>query len=300
MAATSAGARVAFKNILFATDFSEASEAALPFALTVARRFDAKLYTFHMLTPMPYDYSTPMLAETLIEAQEDAVRTDMRRLESQLTGVPHEAIVELGLEIWPVLEREANKYNVDLLVFGTHGRTGGERLLLGSVAEEVFRRSTIPVLTIGPQVRASAHNDARFHCVLFPTDFTPESLAAAPLAISLAQENQAKLVLLHVIPERDRQAELRGGSNSVADAMGRLHDLVPEGAELWCRPETIVQFGKPFDRILDVAADRKADLIVLGVRGAKGHLGAATHIERATAHNVVVQALCPVLTVRQQ
>ncbi len=298
MVTTHAGTRIAFKNVLFSTDFSAASEAALPFAVAIARRFGAKLYTFHVLTPMPYDYSTPMLAETLIEAQEEAVRTDMQRLESQLSGVPHEAIVELGLEIWPIIEREAAKHGVDLLVFGTHGRTGPQRLLLGSIAEEVFRRSLIPVLTIGPHVTSSVHNDGRFHSVLFATDFTPESLAAAPYAISLAQENQAKLTLLHIIPERNGQAEYRGSANSVADAMAKLHDLVPSEAELWCRPNTTVEFGRPSDGILEAARKSKADLIVLGVRGAKGHLGAATHVERATAHNVVVRATCPVLTVR--
>ena len=154
------------------------------------------------------------------------------------------------------------------------------------------------MLTIGPHVTSSVHNDGRFHSVLFATDFTPESLAAAPYAISLAQENQAKLTLLHIIPERNGQAEYRGSANSVADAMAKLHDLVPSEAELWCRPNTTVEFGRPSDGILEAARKSKADLIVLGVRGAKGHLGAATHVERATAHNVVVRATCPVLTVR--
>ena len=153
MVATHIGTRIAFKNVLFSTDFSGASEAALPFALAIARRFGAKLYTFHVLTPMPYDYSTPMLAETLIEAQEEGVRNDMQRLESQLSDVPHEAIVELGLEIWPIIEREAAKRGVDLLVLYTNGLTGAKRLLLGSVAEEVFRRSLIP----GGHDRAACH-----------------------------------------------------------------------------------------------------------------------------------------------
>jgi nucleotide-binding universal stress UspA family protein len=74
--------------------------------------------------------------------------------------------------------------------------------------------------------------------------------------------------------------------------------MVPEAAELWCRPEATVRFGNPADRILEAAKEHEADLIVLGVRDAAGHLGAATHLERTTAHRVVVQATCPVLTVR--
>jgi nucleotide-binding universal stress UspA family protein len=183
---------------------------------------------------------------------------------------------------------------MDLVILGTHGRTGAMKLLLGSVAEEIFRRASVPVLTIGPSVRKATHSGGRFHRVLFPTDFTPEAQGAAPQAVSMAQENQARLLLLNVM----RKGTDKAGQDSVANVMHQLYELVPQAAELWCRPEATVRFGNPSERILEVASEHDADLIVLGVRDAVGRLGAATHLERTTAHRVVAHAAYPVLTVR--
>lgn len=296
MATVEPSTRISLKNILYLTDFSEPSEAALPFAAAIAREYGAMVRALHVLTPAPYVYTTPELTAAAIEGQEEGAQTEMRKVESQLTGLPHETILERGIAVWPTLERAIKDYHIDLIVLGTHGRTGAQKFLLGSVAEEIFRRSSVPVLTIGPLVRSGVHNGAQFHRVLFATDFTPESLAAAPYAVSLAQENQARLDLLHIIREPE-VTEIRGAA-SVANAMHQLHELVPKDAELWCRPEAVVQYGSPAERILEAAKERGADLIVLGVRSAAGHLGAATHLERATAHKVVAHAACPVLTVR--
>jgi nucleotide-binding universal stress UspA family protein len=133
--------------------------------------------------------------------------------------------------------------------------------------------------------------------ILYATDFTPASRAAAPYAISLAQEHQAHLVLLHVI-ETPRAGELAHGGEFVSATMQLLRDLVPPEAELWCEPEHVVDYGSPADLILKLAEQRHAHLIVLGVRKPEGSLGLATHFARATAYKVVSQASCPVLTVR--
>lgn len=292
------GSRIALKNILYLTDFSEPSEAALPFAASIAREYDGKIYALQVLTPAMYTYTPPELTADAITAQEECAERDMLRLTAQLAGIPHETIVERGVGVWPTIERALKQYGIDLIVLGTHGRTGAVKLLLGSVAEEIFRRSRVPVLTIGPSVRHGTHGSARFHRVLFATDFTPESLAAASYAISLAQENEAGLLLFHVIPDGDREKRDNSTETSVANIMYELGELVPKDAELWCRPETIVDYGSPGEKILEVAKRRGADLIVLGVRDAAKHLGAATHLERTTAHKVVAHAQCPVLTVR--
>jgi nucleotide-binding universal stress UspA family protein len=134
--------------------------------------------------------------------------------------------------------------------------------------------------------------------VLHANDFSPEARAAAPYAISLAQENQAHLVLLHVMDGRSNRFAPGGAGMSIAVAMHELLELVPEDAELWCRPEPVVQYGQAAERILEEANGRRADLIVLGVRGAAGHLRAATHFRRSVAYQVVANARCPVLTVR--
>jgi nucleotide-binding universal stress UspA family protein len=231
-----------------------------------------------------------------LDAQEDDAQANMQRVKAQLVGLPNETIIERNTGVWPALESAIKELSIDLIVVGTHGRTGAQKLLLGSVAEEIFRRSHVPVLTIGPSEKRGAHRGARFHHVLFATDFSEDSLAAAGYALSMAQENEAKLTLLHVMKEPelfDKTAEDR-----ISSASFRLHEIVPEAAESWCRPDTVVRFGTAADRILDVAKDRDVDLIVLGVRGNRGVPGAATHLERATAHKVVVHAPCPVLTVR--
>jgi nucleotide-binding universal stress UspA family protein len=298
MASVQMGARVVLRNILYLTDFSEPSEVALPFAASIAREYGAKVHAYHVLIPATYAYTTPELTAAAIEGQEDAASANMQRVGAYLGSVPHETIVERGTGIWSSLEEAIKDYAIDLIVLGTHGRTGAQKLLLGSVAEEVFRRSHVPVLTIGPGERRGAHRGARFHHVLFATDFTNESLAAAPYALSMAQENEARLTLLHVMKEPETKPYDKSVEDAMSSAFFRLHELVPQTAESWCKPEAVVEFGNPAEQILKTAKERGADLIVLGVRGRKGVPGAATHLERATAHKVVVHAECPVLTVR--
>jgi len=298
MKAVETGTRIALKNILLLTDFSEPSEAALPFAAAVAREYGAKVHALHVLIPAPVAYVSPDTLSLSLEAQQESAQVEMERIESQLTGVPHEVSIVNGGAVWPAVEQQIAEQQADMIVLGTHGRTGAQRLLLGSVAEEILRQTHIPVLTIGPEVPWAVHNGARFHRVLFATDFTPESLAATPYAVSFAQENEAGLILVHVVRLRDPAVEPCPSGPSVANIMHELHELVPNDAELWCRPQTVVEFGEPGEQILNVACERRADLIVLGVRSAAGHLRAATHLGRTTAHMIVAHAKCPVLTVR--
>jgi len=288
------------KNILFLTDFSEPSEAALPFAATLARGYGAKVHALHVLIPAPYVYLPPGLTGAAIEAAEERAQAEMQRVESLLAGLEHQTLVERGIEVWPAVRRAIEEDNVDLIVLGTHGRTGAEKLLFGSVAEEIFRRSPVPVLTIGPGVRSSVHNGGRFRRVLFATDFTPESLAGAPYAVTLAQENQAQLLLLLVMRKSllANEGDKKLFDMSVAEAMHRLYEIVPRDADLDFPPEVVVEYGDPADRIVEFAIQRGIDLIVIGVRSAAGRLGAATHLERATAHKIVAHAHCPVLTAR--
>ncbi|HXX20105.1 MAG TPA: universal stress protein [Candidatus Acidoferrum sp.] len=298
MAGVQTGSRVVLKNVLYLTDFSEPSEAALPFASSIAREYGAKVYAYHVLIPATYTYTTPELTAAAIEGQEEAALANMQRVDAHLSGLPHETIVERGTGIWSSLEQAMKDYEIDLIVLGTHGRTGAQKLLMGSVAEEVFRRSHVPVLTIGPGERRGAHRGARFRHVLFATDFSAEALAAAPYALSMAQENEARLTLLHVMKEPETKPFDKATEDAISSALFQLHEIVPETAESWCRPEAVVEFGNAAEQILKTAMERGADLIVLGVRGGRGVPGAATHLERATAHKVVVHALCPVLTVR--
>jgi nucleotide-binding universal stress UspA family protein len=299
MATMQARVQVKLRNILYLTDFSQPSEAALSFATALGRGYGARVHALHVLLPTPYPYAGPGLTAAALEAEEEAAQAEMQRVDSQLAGLQHETIVERGFSVWPAVQQAIQDRDIDLIVAGTHGRTGADKLLLGSVAEEIFRRSPVPVLTIGPGVRGDAHNAARFHRLLFATDLTPESLAGAPYAVSLAVENKSRLLMLLVMPKpaHSSAVDTRLRQTSAAEAMHRLHDVVPKDAKLEFPAEVIVDYGEPAERIVEIAKKCGADLIVLGVRKS-AHLGAATHLERAVAHKVVAHAPCPVLTAR--
>jgi nucleotide-binding universal stress UspA family protein len=303
-------AGISLKNILFATDFSEASDAALPYAAAIARRYDSQLHVAHIMSPasyiIPSQPGDPVTFDSIHEAALSDVRQRMETLASHLETIPHHNYVREG-EVWESLSDIIQTHEIDLLVLGTRGRTGLEKFVLGSKAEEILRQATCPVLTVGPKVGgrvklSAIESDGRnftpvdisLRQILYATDFSPESLAAAPFATSLAQEFQAKLTLLHVI-EKFEDMGRRPGPIDIA--LQRLEKLVPEEANLWCSPKPSVQLGPPADCILQEAPNCKTDLIVLGVRSAAGHLGAATHLPWATVHKVIAQAHCPVLTI---
>jgi nucleotide-binding universal stress UspA family protein len=253
----------------------------------------------HVQLPPPIEYGSKQLITATMNAVEDACVEGIRKTELVLGGIPHDSAVVKGGDVWPTVERELAERRADIIVVGTHGRTGFQRLLLGSVAEEIFRQSPLPVLTIGPHVSTGGKEGAQFKRILLATDFQEESGAAVPYALSFAQEYEAELDLLHVIRARDEKAEHKGDAMAASAAMHRLHDLVPSEALAWCRPHSIVRYGDAGAQILGAAAELKSDLIVMGVRGAPHRLGRATHLERAVAHRVVTRATCPVLTVRR-
>jgi nucleotide-binding universal stress UspA family protein len=182
-------------------------------------------------------------------------------------------------------------------VLGTRGRSGAAKFFLGSRAEEILREVPCAVLTVGPHSHLGPPRGGEFTEILYATDFSPASAGAANYAISLAQEFQAHLTLLHVILE-DNSGDLVHATELVGSAERLLRKLVPPEAEMWCEPRFAVEHGPAAEKILEIGNERKADLIVLGVRRPSGFPGAATHLPMATAHKVVTYATCPVLTAR--
>jgi nucleotide-binding universal stress UspA family protein len=296
MKAATASTRIALKNILFATDFSPAAEAALPYALGLAKQFGAKVHGLHVRFPATYPIVGPDALPIVLEAAEEQARFEARQMHEMLEAVPHAVTVTEG-DLWPALAEIVAKDQIDLIVMGTHGRTGVSRALLGSTAEETFRKSACPVLTVGPYVSNNTARRLAMKQILFATDFSEESLAALPYAVSMAQEHQSKLTLLNVAPE-PVAGELVHAGTYAESTMRRLRALVPDGADLWCEPNCRVEQGREADKIMEVATALGADLIVLGVHKPEGGVGAATHLLRSIAHQVVANAQCPVLTVR--
>lgn len=287
--------RVQIKNVIFATDFSKAAAAALPFAVRIAKSFGAKLFAVHAKTPENYALPTPEVLPAA-NAQLEEYTVELRRdLYNRFPSVESEVLVAEG-GVWAVMEGVAEEKKADLIVVGTSGRGGIGKFILGSVAEEILRRAKCPVLTVGPHSLTEPPREAKFKKIVYATNFGEGSPAAAAYAVALAQEYQAQLTLLHVI-EHPKTGELVRPHELEAAALDRLRGLIPPDAELWCEPRTIVLEGAPADRILQTAEKENADLIVMGVREAKGVLR-ATHLPGAVAHQVVSHATCPVLTVR--
>src|SRR5271167_241181 len=116
MSMVEASPRIALKTILFLTDFSQPSEAALPFAAAIARRYRAKVYSLSVFTPAPYVYTTPELTATAIEAEEENAKAEMRRVEAAFAGLSHETIVERGIGVWPAVQQAMREHAIDLVV----------------------------------------------------------------------------------------------------------------------------------------------------------------------------------------
>lgn len=287
---------VRLTNILVGTDFSPASARALEYALSVARRYEAKVFLVHVITSEANAMLAPELISVTYEKEARAAQDEMEEIviSGRLHGVPHETVIEHGA-LWPTVEALIAKHHIDLVVVGTRGIGGVEKFLLGSSTEEIFRQAKCPVLTVGPVVRGVTAREVEFKNILFATEFGLGAEREASYAFSFAQEHQANLTMLHVVRHAEDYSE--AGLALKREAIVReLAELVPVGAELWCKPEFRMRLGDPVEEILEVAREMKADLIVIGAKRGKGL--AAGHVPRTVAYRVVLGAPCPVLTVR--
>ena len=144
--------KVSLAKILVTTDFSPESDRALDYALALARRYDARIYLAHVLAPDPFLYAEPALAEATYEKVRQTAEQGMADIlvSGKLRGVPHEVLLEEG-RVWPVVAKLIQKHEVDLVVTATHGRGKGKKVLIGSVAEEIFRQADCAVMTVGPR-----------------------------------------------------------------------------------------------------------------------------------------------------
>src|SRR3974390_2211351 len=154
------GKKVSLTKILVTTDFSEVSDRALDYAIALARRYDARIYLAHVITPDPFQFAEPQLAQATYEKVRQAAEegiTDIL-ISGKLRGVPHEVLMEEG-NVWPTLERLILEHEMNILVCGTHGRGKVQKILIGSVAEEIFRQADTAVLTVGPAVKGEPRTE---------------------------------------------------------------------------------------------------------------------------------------------
>lgn len=303
--------KAVFKNILVATDFSEASDRALRDALALDAEGDARIWVVHALAKNPQQYSTLENPPELDVERVEAEKQMRKMVEGVTTARKVEAQVRLG-KVGDVVARVIAEENIDLLVIGTRGRGAISKLALGSVAEELLRVAPCPVLTIGP--RAEVRSTARrmeFRTILFATDFGRASAKALPLALALARANQAKLILLHmtapmpmVSASLSAYAPASMAAEDVAQweatthklSLERMKEDLPRETGLEQEPEFIVGMEFLPEGILTAAAERKVDLIVMGANRSASPRAAA-HIPWSIVPEVVRGAACPVLTV---
>lgn len=307
---------IEIKSILCPVDFSDFSRHALAHAVVIARWYEATLTVLHAYAggPPPVLFSSnlgpvpvqPIPAPAPPHEMREAMLADLKRFAESVSAAGAEMRFEArpGGAVRAILD-EAKAVSADFIVLGTHGRGGLDRLVLGSVTEKVLRKASCPVLTVPPPVSApSADALTLFKRILCPIDFSEPSITALSYGVSLAQEADAQLLLLHVIegmPDSDRWKQpnpfiVEYLRVSEKEALARLRAAVPKEASTWCHPEELLATGKPYREILRVARERDVHLIVMGVHGRNPldlmFLG-------STTNHVVRAATCPVLTLRR-
>jgi nucleotide-binding universal stress UspA family protein len=308
---------IEIQRILCPIDFSEYSRHALDHAVALARWYGSTVTVLHVFSTVPVAAFAPGMPDfepiVLTTADRDQLLVDLKRFveAESAPGVSIDGVIREGDAVGEILSL-ATDMKADLMVMGTHGRSGFERLLLGSVTEKLLRKASCPVLTVPRR-----HPDAvpatpvLFKQILCPVDFSECAMHALNYAMSVAQEADAHLTVLYVLgDEQDVTPDAYGAIlmndlESLAafrrrheeDARKRLAQAVPQSVAAYCSVETMVSSGgKPSREILRIAAEQQTDLIVVGVQGR----GAANVMFfGSTTNHVVREASCPVLTIRR-
>jgi nucleotide-binding universal stress UspA family protein len=288
--------RVAPKKILWATDFSSASKAALPHALALASHYASNLYVAHVISPEFIDFLPPEETETKIEQARKFTDEELEPLleAARQRGISCQPLVGEGA-IWDVLSDMIRQNETDLIIVGTHGRRGLGKLLVGSVAEEVFRMAPCAVLTVGPKTSETSSPDVQLVHILYPVEFVPDTSPGAAYAVSLAEEYRARLTIMKVFEEMAPSPEEK---DQIQEPVHHwLDDHVPAESDLRPRTSFELGFGRASEAILKFARDRNVDLIVMNAQRTDPVL--AAHLpETDTAYRVVCTASCPVLIAR--
>jgi nucleotide-binding universal stress UspA family protein len=301
---------IEIRRILCPIDFSDFSRRALDHAIAIARWYGATVTALHVFSPTPVAAygPDPVVFEPIVlsDADRDHLLAETKAFvrPEGAQAVTIDAVVREGSPATEILD-QATSMNADLLVIGTHGRSGFERLLLGSVAGRVLRRALCPVLTVPRGLQhAVPSGPVLFKRIVCAVDFSECSMQALKYALSLAQEADGCLTVVHVLaPDFVGQVGIGEEHVSIAEfqrqqeaqARQLLERAVPQSAANYCMADSMLLRGKPWREILGVASDRQAELIVMGVQGR----GAADLLFfGSTTQHVVREATCPVLTLR--
>ncbi|HET7871160.1 MAG TPA: universal stress protein [Terriglobales bacterium] len=286
--------RIHLKRILYATDFSCSALAALPTVCALARHYGSEVYVQHVSATLPYVMAAPEAICLAEEKSERAIRAEMEKLLRQepMKGLATKLLISSGDPAEEIL-RAVRDNEIDLAVAATHGRTGFMRLLMGSLAEELFRILPCPMLTVGPHLDQRFQRPEAVRKIVCAMDLSAESRAVFPVVASLAAEFRAGIVLVHVLPLPERAHD--GWLELAGTKRKELERMFASEVDPRCRLEVCVDFGDPAERVLACAAAHRADVIALGVRPA-GPL--AQHLRTTTPYKLIMGSQCPVLTCR--
>lgn len=292
---------VALKSILVATDFSETANHALKHGIAIARHYGATLYVVYVVSSIWFTLTGPESVELVARASERDIDLLLNELvgSGRLKGIEVRPVVLKG-NIDEEVESFARAHQVDLVVVSTHGRCGMARLVFGSVAQLISKCCSCPVLTVGPHscnpwLDSPADSGKP---LLFATTFSKACAKALPYAISLANDLERQLFLLHVLPPHHVRAARRDGViDHEASALAHLNTIIPLDANLKCTPTLLVESCGPADGILRVAKRIHAVTIIMGVdRDSNSDL--TTRLPGSVTDHVNREAICQVLTVR--
>jgi nucleotide-binding universal stress UspA family protein len=290
-------------RILCPIDFSETSVMAYDYAHSLAWHYRAALLlenVMESLTPMYPYYAFPnayIEISQQLRAHAEQQLQEFARMHAR-RGIQPECSVHEGAVASVILDL-AEVQTVSLIVMGTHGLRGIDRMLLGSVTDKVLRKAHCPVLAVRKPVhdlvtQAGVPDIIRLQRILCCTDFSDESQQALEHAVSLTEEYGGELTLVHVLESVAGSADVE---NEIAKAMQNLANQISPETRNNCTIKTVVRIGKPYQQILELALESRTDLIVMGVRG-RNALDLA--VFGSTTYRVVQLGPCPVLVVHTQ
>jgi nucleotide-binding universal stress UspA family protein len=293
---------IQFKRIAVLTDLGSDSEKMVRYAASLARWYGSELLLVHAYPPEFYPAIPPEPIPTWPASGLPPKQDAQERLKSLTDKLnlqdlaPKTMIREASIGM---VLKELDEYHPSLVVLATHGREGVRKWLVGSVAEEVFRRVQWPVLVLGPSFsKTEAAPQKQFERVLYGTDLSAVSMTALQYAAGISHDHEAQLIALYVEPDPSQ-----GFSFDRAMAEQRLQDWLQahiDGlSEALVGAHCVVDFGKPEIKILEAVAQWQADILVLGARGLGAVSGPASHFLGGTAHEAICSSKCPVLIVPQ-
>ncbi len=284
--------QVSIKEILFVTDLTAASHAAMPYVIALASKHHSNVTLLHSLGPVPAMPVPDIPASTLYTKQLNTTLPELNQLADELktNGVACQSLVRDG-ELWAVVNQEIASHSPDLIVCGASCHGSLHRLVFGSHAENVLRHAPCAVLLVGPKAAPAAeHWKGRIATILLATDFEQGSRHALDYIRPLAVENNSQLILLHIVP--DVGAISLGFEDTVVERSRLELEVFARSAELPKPAKVISRIGMRAQEIVNVAEEQQADLIVLGKRKG-GNL--VSHSAASIIAAVAEKAPCPVL-----